>query len=326
MRRRKNKKQIKIIIFSAVCLLLIMTVGYAAFSTNITLNAKGNIITTPNECFTVSDNGDGTGSIENYDINCGKTVKIPSEINDLTITKIGDGILVDEKSSGPFTHSRIERVILPDTMVEIGYIAFFGSSLKSINFPNSLRKIGAQAFAFSLLSEAKLNEGLETINQEAFTNTYITNLKIPSSVKNMNIAVATSNLMEGENAFIYAKDVDGNVDMSTLNSFGNRNAENIIFPENIKKLGILSIYNMNNVTALNIPDTVEELDNKFMYRMPNLETINIGRGIKTIHQTAFSGASSMPSLKVININRKKDAISGAPWGATGVTVNWTGTN
>ena len=42
-RRRKNRKQVRVVIGLSICLLLIMTVGYAAFSTNLTLTAKGNI-------------------------------------------------------------------------------------------------------------------------------------------------------------------------------------------------------------------------------------------------------------------------------------------
>lgn len=41
--RHGRKKTNKIIILSAFCLLFIITAGYAAFSTNITLHAKGNI-------------------------------------------------------------------------------------------------------------------------------------------------------------------------------------------------------------------------------------------------------------------------------------------
>ncbi len=43
MRRRKLKKQKKIIIVSSLCLLLCLCVGYAAFSTTLSLRAKGNI-------------------------------------------------------------------------------------------------------------------------------------------------------------------------------------------------------------------------------------------------------------------------------------------
>ena len=43
MRRRKLKKQKQMIIISSLCLLLCLCVGYAAFNTQISLKAKGNI-------------------------------------------------------------------------------------------------------------------------------------------------------------------------------------------------------------------------------------------------------------------------------------------
>ena len=42
--RRHKKKQRKILIISISCLMFIMTVGYAAFSTNLNITAKGNIL------------------------------------------------------------------------------------------------------------------------------------------------------------------------------------------------------------------------------------------------------------------------------------------
>ena len=44
LRRDRNRKQIRILLGGMVFLLCIMTAGYAAFSTNVTLNAKGNLI------------------------------------------------------------------------------------------------------------------------------------------------------------------------------------------------------------------------------------------------------------------------------------------
>ena len=43
MRRRKNRKQVRVIVGLSICLLLLMTAGYAAFSTNLNITAKGNI-------------------------------------------------------------------------------------------------------------------------------------------------------------------------------------------------------------------------------------------------------------------------------------------
>ena len=42
--RHRRKKLNKIIVLSAFCLLFVITAGYAAFSTNISLHVKGNIL------------------------------------------------------------------------------------------------------------------------------------------------------------------------------------------------------------------------------------------------------------------------------------------
>lgn len=52
-----------------------------------------------------------------------------------------------------------------------------------------------------------------------------------------------------------------------------------------------------------------------------ITTINIPSTIKSIGKNAFE---STRKLTTITIDRKADAISGSPWGATGATVSWTG--
>lgn len=52
-----------------------------------------------------------------------------------------------------------------------------------------------------------------------------------------------------------------------------------------------------------------------------ITTINIPSTIKSIGKYAFDG----PKITTINIDRSANSISGAPWGASGATVNWTGT-
>jgi len=62
-RRQKNKRNKQIIMVSTICLLIVMGVGYAAFSTQLSLKAKGNILKkaiTPEKLKeSVVDSGDG---------------------------------------------------------------------------------------------------------------------------------------------------------------------------------------------------------------------------------------------------------------------------
>ena len=52
-----------------------------------------------------------------------------------------------------------------------------------------------------------------------------------------------------------------------------------------------------------------------------MTSIRIPSTIKTIGLYALSYSS----IKTITVNRRRDAISGSPWGATNATVNWIGT-
>lgn len=59
-RRRKNIRNIKIFVGLTICLLFIMTVGYAAFRTNINIMAKGNV-NPRNSLYVASTGNDQTG-------------------------------------------------------------------------------------------------------------------------------------------------------------------------------------------------------------------------------------------------------------------------
>lgn len=137
---KNNYKKYVILFFFVVC---VMTVGYGAFQTILNLQVSGHIYVTPDECFTVSDNGDGTGSITDYDMECGKKVVIPDVINDLTITKIAD---YNSETAPVFRNKVITYVKLPNNLSEIGKNAFHSSKISKIELPDTMRIIGPYAF------------------------------------------------------------------------------------------------------------------------------------------------------------------------------------
>ena len=80
---------------------------------------------------------------------------------------------------------------------------------------------------------------------------------------------------------------------------------------NCKSLKIVSL-----PAAQTIGDAVFDVDIA-------LTTVTIGSDITSIASNAFSNCTQTDLT--ININRISGAITGAPWGATNATVNWTGT-
>ena len=319
--KRKIKKQRKIILGITLTSFIFISVGYASFNTNINLKVKGNVKVTEDKCFTIEDNGDGTGTITDYDKTCGSTVKIPNYINSLKITKIADGDEIDG-IHGPFVNKGIKKLIISDTLTYIGSHAFCGNNIDYLNVPSNVKVIADHAFAWtgSFYNGLVLNEGLETIGTGAFETCNLTSLKILSTVKNLYVTIASANLLKDEDVFVYGKDENGNTDYTFLASYGNRETEETTIPESVKIIGTASFVGAHGLKTVNIGNNVTEIRPWSFWNMRNLTTVNIGNGVTSIASEAFHDA---PNIAVININKEKDSIPYAPWGAN-ATVNWLG--
>lgn len=301
-----------------------MTIGYAAFSTNLNIIVKGNIVTTPDRCFTISDNGDGTGTITEYDINCGSKVKIPETINGITITKIGDASWENSTYVGSFANKNITNLSLPKTITRIGTAAFFTNKLQKVNIPNNVDVIGPQAFRNNLISYLSLPDNLRTIGQWAFHGNSLTEINIPKSVTSLGDGAFTKNLVSGEQVFIYGRNSDGSINYTRLISYAGRVATGTKIPETVTHVGT-SAYEGVEYKDLIISDNITHIY-PHAFQGSNISgTINISSNIVLISSTNPPFAAN-PNLKTINIDRKENAISGAPWGATNAIINWTGTN
>ncbi|MBR6419470.1 MAG: leucine-rich repeat protein [Oscillospiraceae bacterium] len=92
------------------------------------------------------------------------SVMIPSEIDSLPVTKIGDSA---------FTYFSLTSVTLPDTLVEIAQYAFCGcTNLSSVTFPDSLKRVDFQAFdECSALAEVNFPDHLVETSSNTFRGT-----------------------------------------------------------------------------------------------------------------------------------------------------------
>lgn len=152
------------------------------------------------ECFELSDNGDGTATLDNY--LCGADeifipdspgsnsghyeyntegkildVNIPSQLTGkngkLTVTTIG---------GRAFSDNQLTSVTIPNSVTSIEYEAFIHNNLTSIEIPNSVTSIGGFAFQINQLTSVTLSNNLTTIGERAFGENNLTYIVIPQNV------------------------------------------------------------------------------------------------------------------------------------------------
>lgn len=132
----------------------------------------------------------------------------------------------------------------------------------------------------------------------------------------------------GKNAFAFCSNLKtvtmGNAISINVNAFyyctGLTSAN---FP-NVKNV-YSSAFNSSGLTSITFNKLVTLGSNRDYYGIfesTPMTSISIPSTIQTIGLYAFSSSS----VETITVNRRAGAISGAPWGATNATVNWTGTN
>ena len=91
-------------------------------------------------------------------------------------------------------------------------------------------------------------------------------------------------------------------------------------PEGIKIIGDLTFHNKTMIKNITIPDSVKEIGNSFNF-CSGLKSITIPNSVEKINSMCFSSCNN---LTLINIDKEKGSITGAPWGSPyGMrVVNW----
>jgi hypothetical protein len=102
-----------------------------------------------------------------------RTVRIPPRINDLPVTRIGDGV---------FIRKMLTSVTIPDSVTHIGTGAFAENRLAHVTIPDGVLLIGLGAFDSNKLSEVAIPAGVTYISAGAFWNNRLTSVSIPDSV------------------------------------------------------------------------------------------------------------------------------------------------
>lgn len=222
---------------------------------------------------------------------------IPSEINGIKVTSIA--------SNGFEECMSLNSIEIPSTVTDIGSMAFYSCSFKQVTFHDNstsdkLLDIGAVAFSYNpRLSSIIFPNSKVKIANNGFSNLdSLTSITIPYNVDpNMYIFEKCKSL------------ISATVDANTGRSLG-------IFGYT----GGNMLANCPSLRSVTFGHNIKMIPNEIFNKCSSLTSITIPANITQIADNAFSGSA----INTININKPKDSIAGAPWGAPNATVKWLG--
>ena len=227
--------------------------------TSITLYAKWKKFP-----FTYTINN-GEATITGY--SSGDEVVIPSEIEGVPVTAIGEKAFYDERS--------IKSVTIPDSVTTIGQEAFYNCDvLTSVTIPDSVQTIGQSAFSgCDALTNVTIGNNVQTIGQSAFSYcSALTSITIGNSVQTI-----------GDYAFY-------NCDALTSVTIGN----------SVQTIGQEAFSDCDALTSVTIPDSVISIGERAFYSCIRLRSITLGKNLFIIGSSAFSGCYSL--VEVYNLS------------------------
>ena len=182
-----------------------------------------------------------------------------------------------------FYKAKIKSFNIPDSVTEIGDSAFRGSSLESITIPGSVKNISSNAFSdCENLKTVKLENGVESIGDSAFSGcSALEEIEMPETLKTI----------EGS---VFGKD-------TSLTS--------ITIPESVSSLGERVFSECTKLKEVKLPEALKTIGASMFYNCMSIEKLSIPNNVSSITSGAFTGCTS---LKEINtFGKVKDNASGS---------------
>lgn len=228
-------------------------------------------------------------------------------------------------SKGMFAGSLVERVSLPDNLIEIGDKVFSGcSKLNEINFPESLTTIGNFAFESSFDVDSNLYidipETIVSMGTNVFDKSNIKGVKFNSNFEkipnytfrgsvNLEKVELPENLKEiGTGAFAACsklKEINFSESLSIIGdsvfsgSFDVEENVSITIPETVTSFGE-SVFKNSNIREVVFNNELEKLPDTSFYKNLNLKRVELPENLKIIGYGAFQYSDKIQNINLPN--------------------------
>jgi hypothetical protein len=214
-------------------------------------------------------------------------VRIPPHINHIPVTHIGTSTFSDKRTvTGviipdsvvfigwhAFTRSGLSEITIPESVTYIGYAAFSETfHLRKIIIPSSVTHISGSAFFRSTrLAEAVIPDSITTIESDTFASCALTAIDIPSSVTVIQSGAFArcrlTNLV-----------IPDSVTSIRHSAFQENQLTNVVIPNSITRI-CNSTFADNLLTEIIIPESVTVIEANAFGRNP-ITRITIGADVE----------------------------------------------
>ncbi len=178
-----------------------------------------------------------------------------------------------------FCNSKIEKVVLPDGLENIGWHAFDGcEKLREINMPDTVTYIGDYAFSnCKQLKNTKLPGGLTTLDDGAFYASGLTSITIPNSLTGIDYYTFShcSNLKE----VVFPDEWSGTIESGAF-EYCNRLKE-LRIPEGVKTLSADIWVDCPKLKTIFLP-----------HSLTRVEGLHVWYGSTNIHDVYYNGTEN----------------------------------
>ncbi|MDE5942023.1 MAG: leucine-rich repeat domain-containing protein [Muribaculaceae bacterium] len=244
------------------------------------------------------------------------------KVNDSETTEIVFRNGTKGLSSGLCSYfDRLERVVLPEGLTDIGNAAFYCCNISEPILPNSVRNIGDEAFAGNQIKTLRLPDSLRRIGKKCFSYNPLTSVTIPENV------VYLGGESFGHNSRLVSIEYNA-VAASTTDVYGNAedpfwqsSADRITFgknvriipdrlfrgmtgcnaavaelPEGLERIGEMAFCGMGSVTDINLPESLRYIGD-YAFSETSLKKIVLGEAIEYVGNEAFGDIRTMECVE-----------------------------
>lgn len=213
-------------------------------------------------------------------------IQIPSEIDGIAVTQIGDYAFLD--------HTRLQAIVLPDSLQEIGNYAFLNCSrLETVKIPVTLQNVGWGILSDTPWLTAQEGEYVIIGNQIliAYKGTS-ENISVPKGVRKIAGFAFEKNMM--------IQSVQLPESLIALNAYafaGCRKIQEIQLPMGLQFIGPNAFFECKQLQQITIPDSVTEIGERAFYQCSALQTVRLPNKLKEISAGLFYHCVSLRKIQ-----------------------------